>query len=171
MLIHETTYKGATEIIKSGYIEPNSVTGYERWDEKFNTIFMTVLFDNLKFVDNHQVLFIYDNNLMKKIPPTHWTNSWNWGEFSEEDGVISVKYNKKLSPEDNIKIWNETYNKIYQKKKDFIFDKNYNKNEVVFPKRIPTDSNLVAIYYTGSKPLEHPKLVTSRKDLMKLLNR
>jgi hypothetical protein len=174
MLVHATTYKNAIELLRSGYLEPNTKTGKERYDEKFNTTFMSVLFDDMKFVDNNpDVLLFFDIETMKRINPKHWTSVWNYGEFSDEpeNGVVSVKYDKHKSPSDNIKVWKEVYGKIYTKKKDYVFDKNYNKNEVVFPRRITLKDNLVAIYYTGSQKLEDDKLITKRSELMKLLNK
>ena len=145
-LVHSTTVSNFKKILEDGEIKSSSITGNERYDVLLDQVFMSVLFDNVKVLGRHDVLIFFPVDILKKYKISYWTPTWNYGE-----PLNSIPYNKSLSPEKNVKIWEKVFYKINILKKYKVFSRigeGAQSNEVMFESKIPL-SEAVFVFTTS----------------------
>ena len=173
-IIHETKDKYIKNILNDNKL--NRITNEKNFSEELEIphVFASVYFDHYKLQipnDSSRVFLFFDINLMKKYNPMHYCSLWNFSKFDRE---YCIKYNKNLSPSQNIKKWqkftikknkgrhNEEAAKIYGPH-TFVY------GEIVFSKDIPLDKYLKCIYCYNAK-WKHPLLITTRQKLKSVLS-
>lgn len=162
-LVHSTTVSNFKKILQDGEIKSSSVTGNERYDVLFDQVFMSVLFDNVKVLGRHDVLIFFPVDILKKYKVSYWTPIWNYGEEYN-----SIPYNKKLSPEKNVKLWEKVFYETNTLKKYKVFSgrgDGAHSNEVMFESKIPLSEAVFIFTKSGSitSIFDKPIIKTTRK--------
>lgn len=185
ILVHQAYLKDLPDILESGYLLTGKDLKKSNYDEEpMDKVFMTTLFNDIhlsaaeRMYKGIYVLLFFDIQMMDKVKPSHWTNGWAFGTFHKQKGdtldknsLISIKYDSKKSPKENISLWNDIYNKTNTKKDDYVM-KHYGNNEVVFKGKVPIKDNLIGIYYTGDKLIDFKNVMKSRRgDLKRFLDK
>jgi hypothetical protein len=158
LLVHETKSENLDEFIRDQAIRSaRNVNAAKFKTARYANVYLGVLFKFLSMFPsnisrtiggdhfrNKLVLFFTDD-LMAELPPTCWNPNWRFGDCSKKG---SIRYNPRISPSENIALWQAAYMPVYTATPTalgrpkaahtlYVPIESLGQNEVVFPMAIP----------------------------------
>lgn len=141
LLIHTTSRWSILDILKDGKLRPSCDTGGARYvEECLDDVYFSIFYPFQKFKVAHDVIFFFKPDILKKYNTKHWNPGWAYGKFVKK---MSIKYNKKKTPEENIEIWENEYKKYDPVS---VYQSGHPYDEVVVKDTVDLDDSLIAIF-------------------------
>jgi hypothetical protein len=176
-LVHSTKKWNLKKILEEGEIKSSTKTKNVRYSqdgEFMDGLFMSVIFDDVKVLGDHDALIFFPIDIMDSYGVSHWASGWLGGDPDyQPEGYKVIQYDDKKSAKQNAEVWQEWFYKLNTKKMYKTYRDTHDSakgNEVIFTESIPMgEASFIYLRKDKKVKFEVPDRIDNARELNKLL--